>query len=100
MANLTQEVFNDCPNWVESALIDKKGKLIFYSLEKSVVARILNNEIFLPFNAVIWGSDYDTTDYQNSAINRNGFRCSDCNFFHVPHQCRTTFCENCDSLLS
>lgn len=67
---LTQAVFDDMPKWVKSARIDKKGKLVVYSLEKSLVTRILNNEILLPWNCGIWDSDYDTTDWQDSAINR------------------------------
>lgn len=70
MKKINQAVFKGAPKWVKSARIDAKGKLIFYSLEKSIVTRILNNEILLPWNCGIWDSGYDTTDWQNSAINR------------------------------
>ena len=70
MKKISQAVFKDAPKWVKSARIDAKGKLVFYSLEKSIVTRILNNEILLPWNCGIWDSGYDTTNWQNSAINR------------------------------
>ena len=70
MKKINQAVFKGAPKWVKSARIDAKGKLIFYSFEKSIVTRILNNEILLPWNCGIWDSGYDTTDWQNSAINR------------------------------
>lgn len=94
------------PKWVKSARIDAKGKLVVYSLEKSLVTRILNNEILLAWNCGIWDSGYDTTDWKNSAIDRvvievkPGYTCGDCGYHHEPHQCRTTFCEGCDALLS
>ena len=106
MKQLTQEIFNGMPKWVKSARIDAKGKLVVYSLEKSLVTRILNNEILLPWNCGIWDSGYDTTDWKNSAIDRvvievkPGYPCGDCGYHHEPHQCRTTFCEGCDALLS
>lgn len=106
MKQLTQEIFNGMPKWVKSARIDAKGKLVVYSLEKSLVTRILNNEILLPWNCGIWDSGYDTIDWQNSAIDRAvieikpGYTCGDCGYHHEPHQCRTTFCEGCDALLS
>lgn len=70
MKQLTQEIFNGMPKWVKSARIDAKGKLVVYSLESSLVTRILNNEILLPWNCGIWDSGYDATDWQNSAIDR------------------------------
>lgn len=70
MKKLTQEIFDGAPDWVKSARIDPKGKLVVYSLEKSLVTRILNNEILLPWNCGIWDSGYDTADWQNSAIDR------------------------------
>ena len=106
MKQLTQEIFNGMPKWVKSARIDAKGKLVVYSLEKSLVTRVLNNEILLAWNCGIWDSGYDTTDWKNSAIDRvvievkPGYTCGDCGYHHEPHQCRTTFCEGCDSLLS
>lgn len=106
MKQLTQEIFNGMPKWVKSARIDAKGKLVVYSLEKSLVTRILNNEILLAWNCGIWDSGYDTTDWKNSAIDRvvievkPGYTCGDCGYHHEPHQCRTTFCEGCDALLS
>lgn len=44
--------------------------LVVYSLDAATVTRILNNEILLPWNCGIWDSGYDTTDWQNSAIDR------------------------------
>ena len=70
MKQLTQADFLGMPKWVKSARINAKGKLVVYSLEKSLVTRILKNEILLPWNCGIWDSDYDTTDWQNSAIDR------------------------------
>lgn len=70
MKQLTQAVFKGMPKWIKSARIDKKGKLVVYSLDAATVTRILNNEILLPWNCGIWDSDYDTTDWQSSAIDR------------------------------
>ena len=70
MKQLTQAVFEGMPKWIKSARVDNKGKLVVYSLDASTVTRILNNEILLPWNCGIWDSDYDTTDWQNSAIDR------------------------------
>ncbi len=70
MKKLTQAVFEGMPKWIKSARVDNKGKLVVYSLDASTVTRILNNEILLPWNCGIWDSDYDTTDWQNSAIDR------------------------------
>lgn len=70
VSNLTQAVFEGMPKWIKSARIDKKGKLVVYSLNAATVTRILNNEILLPWNCGIWDSGYDTTDWQNSAIDR------------------------------
>ena len=70
MKQLTQAVFEGMPKWIKSARVDNKGKLVVYSLDASTVTRILNNGILLPWNCGIWDSDYDTTDWQNSAIDR------------------------------
>lgn len=70
MKQLTQAAFEGMPKWIKSARVDNKGKLVVYSLDASTVTRILNNEILLPWNCGIWDSDYDTTDWQNSAIDR------------------------------
>lgn len=70
MKQLTQAVFDDMPKWIKSARVDNKGKLVVYSLDAATVTRILKNEILLPWNCGIWDSDYDATDWQNSAIDR------------------------------
>lgn len=70
MKQLTQAVFEGMPKWIKSARVDNKGKLVVYSLDAVTVTRILNNEILLPWNCGIWDSDYDTTNWQNSAIDR------------------------------
>lgn len=35
----------------------------------------------------------------NSSV-KSGYTCGDCGYHHEPHQCRTSFCEGCDTLLS
>lgn len=63
---------------------------------------------------IVWGSDEVVTymtdndrtpihvpmDEFISGFERAGFTCMDCGYHHEPHECRTSFCVECDVLLS
>lgn len=101
MKQLTQAIFNDCPNWVKSAAVDSDGYAYLY--EESAELLTLHE---LEFSNSSWGTarkslggNYDTTNWQNSAIDRKGYRCPKCDYHHSPHQCRECECINCYSLI-
>lgn len=76
---LTQDVFKGAPEWVRSAAVDKDGDAYWYSMEKSM---LYANRFFHQFSyrqtlgenlarqCYCFGGGYDTTDWQNSAIDR------------------------------
>lgn len=74
---LTQDVFKDAPDWVRSAAVDEDGEAMFYEVAK---------QNLIPDKDGMWhfykanpkrlyacltiGYDYDTTNWQHSAIDR------------------------------
>ena len=72
MQQLTQAVFNGTPDWVKSAAVDSDGFAYLY--EESADSLVLHE---LEFSNHRWGTakkslggNYDNTDWQNSAIDR------------------------------
>lgn len=74
MKQLTQAVFNGAPDWVKSAAIDGNGEVWLHETTK--------HDMWADTMADMWGfgydgrsqiffdDGYDTTDWQNSAIDR------------------------------
>lgn len=73
MKQLTQAIFKDAPDWVESAAVNSDGDAYWYNSHACHLAQS-DSEHFI--NAWITrqskfiGEDYDTADWQNSAIDR------------------------------
>lgn len=78
MKQLTQEVFDlfDCPEWAESAAIDGNGEAWFYACDKSKLKIEKSFGVYGHYPNIqtsdlsFIGSGYDTTNWENSAINR------------------------------
>lgn len=73
MKKLTQAVFKYAPSWVKSAAVDRYGFARFYPCEASEIHPTngdLPADFF--FASVIIDNGYDTTDWQHSAIDREG----------------------------
>lgn len=72
MKQLTQAVFKDAPDWVKSAAVNADGSVYWYSCKASYM--FTTSDVFdIAFSGVIMGfvgSGYDTTNWQNSAIDR------------------------------
>lgn len=107
MKQLTQEVFDGALPQIKSAVMDSDGIVwLFECLKKHLTPNhrswVSDIETAFYFHSGM----HDATDWQNSAIDRAvieikpGYTCGDCGYHHEPHQCRTTFCEGCDALLS
>lgn len=102
MEQLTQEIFNDCPNWVKSAAVDGDGTAFYHDTVSAKLKPWLNVP-FPTFKGSRYvqeiGVGFDATNWQNSAIDRKGYRCPKCDYHHSPHQCRECECINCYSLI-
>lgn len=76
MKKLTQDVFKGAPDWVKSAAVDSDGTAYLYNRPKSKLStlRDYNDEgIFYakkPYVSWMVVGEYDATDWQNSAIDR------------------------------
>jgi len=81
MKKLTQADFKDAPNWVESASINSDGTCYFHNMEKSLLMPyqieaalgVWDMNYIAPepnYIQDLVGIGYDTTDWQNSAIDR------------------------------
>lgn len=81
MKQLTQAVFEGMPDWVKSAVIDEDGTAWFHSKMKSQLIAIPADGDYLgchdaPVRPPDYdkteyiGAGYDTTNWQNSAIDR------------------------------
>lgn len=72
MKQLTQEVFDGAPDWVKSAAVDSDGAATGFSSYKSALK--CRSDIWTKGDANArecgLGYGYDTTDWQNSAIDR------------------------------
>lgn len=77
MKQLTQAVFEDAPDWVKSAAVDSSGDAYYYSVPVSELT-LDSDECWWLYMGAYWndyrddyvGEDFDTTDWQNSAIDR------------------------------
>lgn len=80
MKTLDQSVFArpDCPNWAESAAIHADGRLYFYECDAQALQAIpcsANKKLGVwrcpdGYYFEHFESSYDTTNWQNSAIDR------------------------------
>ncbi|WP_227430431.1 hypothetical protein [Psychrobacter sp. I-STPA6b] len=72
MKKLTQAVFREkrMPKWTKSAAVDYDGVARYHDVPKSELKR--SHTIWQPHSdtSVICGYGYDTTNWQNSAIDR------------------------------
>ena len=71
MKQLTQAIFDGAPDWVNSFAIDANGELHAYSVLKKWL-QIDDNYHHAPLGSYseYYDSDYDNSDWQNSAIDR------------------------------
>lgn len=77
MKKLTQDVFKDAPDWVQSAAVDSSGDAYYYSVTASELT--LDSDecwwLYMGVDGRGYGDDYvgngfDTTNWQTSAIDR------------------------------
>lgn len=73
MKKLTQSVFDlpECPDWADSLAVDANGDLYAFNCHKEFLNSICN--IHQGIIGSYWelvGSGYDTTNWQQSAIDR------------------------------
>ena len=110
MKQITQAIFEGAPNWVKSAAVDADGSAYLNNVSVSQLTKFQgrhyhSGNIFtddgelLEVQVKFLGYDFDATDWQNSAIDRKGYRCPKCDYHHSPHQCRECECINCYSLI-
>lgn len=72
MKQLTQAVFKDTPDWVQSAAVDSDGYCYLYE-ESSKRLRVSDNGFDVSYagsRAAEVNGDFDTTNWQLSAIDR------------------------------
>ena len=74
---LTQDVFKDAPEWVRSAAVDEDGEAMFYEVakqnlipDKDGMWHFYKVNTKRVYDCLTIGYDYDTTNWQNSAIDR------------------------------
>ena len=84
MKQLTQAIFKDAPDWVKSATVDSNGELWFYNVKSSELQIMSHTAIDYEYwymksdRMEDWASfypakvsdGYDTTNWKNSAIDR------------------------------
>ncbi len=77
MKKLTQAVFKDAPDWAVSAAVDASGGAWFYSVEKDDLRVVLTRCESAQWSCIHINDatcefigEYDATDWQNSAIDR------------------------------
>lgn len=71
MKQLTQDIFKDAPDWVKSFALDSNGELHAYSVEKKWLSTCgFYHHAPLGSYSELYEVDYDATDWQNSAIDR------------------------------
>ena len=74
---LTQDVFKGAPEWVRSAAVDEDGEAMFYEVAKQNLIpdrdgmwhfyKVNTKRVY---DCLTIGYDYDTTNWQHSAIDR------------------------------
>ena len=70
-SQLTQKVFKDAPDRVKSAVMDSQGRVWLFECTKEHLApnhRLWVSDIETGF--YYYGGGFDTTDWQNSAVNK------------------------------
>lgn len=69
---LTQEAFKDAPEWVESMAVDEDGYLWGYAVGTLFLSIDDNGDKWIANfgKSVCLGNEYDTTDWEHSAIDR------------------------------
>lgn len=103
MKQITQDIFYDAPDWVQSAAVNENGNAYLYECcADDLLCEIIYGrwEVSVLGDSFLFAGKCDATNWQNSAIERKGYRCTDCGYFHVPHQCRECECINCHSLIA
>lgn len=77
MKKLTQAVFDGAPDWVESAAVDAGGGAWFYSVEKDDLRVVVTSCESAQWSCIHINDatcefigEYDASDWQNSAIDR------------------------------
>lgn len=77
MKQLTQAIFKDAPDWARSAAVDAHGTAIYYEVSKDKLKPWLD----VPFPMMVGGfrtrdagHEYDSTNWQNSAIDRESVK--------------------------
>lgn len=76
MKQLTQAIFKDAPDWVKSAAVDSTSDVYFYAVPKKELSfdsdRCWWVYLGKEDNSATYSPDgnYDTTDWQNSAIEK------------------------------
>lgn len=77
MKKLTQKVFKYAPDWVESAAVDAGGGAWFYSVEKDDLRVVVTSCESAQWSCIHindatceFVGEYDASDWQNSAIDR------------------------------
>ena len=76
---LTQAVFKNAPSWAKSAAVDEDSTLCYFSHTKEHLCVLQVSKIWgykeklFGVKCKEFGTGYDTTDWQNSAINREGW---------------------------
>lgn len=81
MKKLTQAVFSlpECPPWAKSATVDIDGTACYFAHTKEYLCVLQVSKIWghkeklFGANCKEFGTDYDTTNWQQSAINREGW---------------------------
>ena len=72
---LTQEVFKDVPEWVKSVAVDSDGKAWGHEVDKSMLVPLPYSDRWVQNchrdnHPHYIGNGYDTTDWKQSAIDR------------------------------
>lgn len=75
MKKLTQAVFDlpRCPEWAASAVVDGHGRAWWFKVKSNDIPMHSDGHWFIPSTESVSsyiGSDYDTTNWQQSAIDR------------------------------
>ena len=67
---LTQDVFKGAPEWVRSAAVDEDGYAWCYAVDTLFLSIDDNGDKWIANfgKSVCLGNEYDTTNWQNSAI--------------------------------
>lgn len=73
MKQLTQDIFDGAPDWVKSAAVDSDGECYWYSLSKCELRLQAEWWLYRHIDGATCdyvGEGFDTTDWKNSAIDR------------------------------